>query len=674
MTIIECPAFKSLFDQVVNQDGELGKILVSYLKDVSLFLSLIQSVRQSDIDLHLEAERKAIPLMKAYNHWNYFRYISYQHVHFNSLKNKNDPIYEHLKERGFGASYSGDTFSSVHGDLVTEYLNREMKGTSGPFRSGHSTSLEKRLKWINTAHIHAKLREQFKDTMRIKTTTVHKELTNAAKKQFNLDVNKLKSKLLSYGTMQSLDGPAKVISTGAEVSTEIVKSFFKAESVGEEGFQDFILRFVASDNNESTNLIIIFKPIKSSGIVSGLEKSTKGSKKASTAIEEDRQAFGELIAQHINLSTALSHPLTKYPLSIAEIDGKLRGGSKSTLRTLLVSPVYSDALSLEIDSRSSRHRVLYDGFALWRRFKPKATYKEWLIYISMKNQLENPNASQNEIINDHYLEESTKASTRASRGSPSTRIHLASLDQVMPQGKRWDDFFHNIKNKADLVQLALKFFKSIEGRSLLNIPLIFTCETQCYKITNDEVEAMPHLNYEEADSKIIFRVCEEDTPVLVRAKDADMFVLLVFARSLTQTKFEWIMQTDKHECIDIDKVYRYLGDDIARIFPQFHAITGCDTTSYKFRRGKRSVIKKLLKKKHLCHYLQNLGQDPELTEDVLSKALKFVQCCVYSGAPTETYLESRIRIYKNLEKKHHSSYHQMSILLWKTSRGVTYKF
>ena len=170
------------------------------------------------------------------------------------------------------------------------------------------------------------------------------------------------------------------------------------------------------------------------------------------------------------MATALSHPLTKYPLIIGNREGNLRTGSKSTLRKLLVSPVRINAFSLEIDTRTSGHRVLYDGFTPWRRFKPKETYKQWLVYITMKIQLENPNASQIEIINDHYLEKSIKASTRSSRGSVSTRIHLASLDhldQVMPPGKRWDACFHNIKNKADLVQLVLKFFKSIEGRSLL---------------------------------------------------------------------------------------------------------------------------------------------------------------------------------------------------------------
>ena len=125
---------------------------------------------------------------------------------------------------------------------------------------------------------------------------------------------------------QSLDGPVKVLPIAAEVSPEVVQSFFKAKYVGEQGFQDFILRFVASDG-KSGNQISIFKPLKSFEIVTGLEKKKKGSKNAAAVFEKDRQAFGELVAEHISLNTALSYPLTRYPMSFATVEGSLRTGT-----------------------------------------------------------------------------------------------------------------------------------------------------------------------------------------------------------------------------------------------------------------------------------------------------------------------------------------------------------
>ena len=105
-----------------------------------------------------------------------------------------------------------------------------------------------------------------------------------------MDVYYLKSKLASYGVTQSLDGPVKVLPIAAEVSPEVVQSFFKAKYVGEQGFQDFILRFVASDG-ESGNQISIFKPLKSSEIVTGLEKKEERIKKRSSGIRKGSTGF-----------------------------------------------------------------------------------------------------------------------------------------------------------------------------------------------------------------------------------------------------------------------------------------------------------------------------------------------------------------------------------------------
>ena len=64
---------------------------------------------------------------------------------------------KNLCNRGFGATYSGSPFSNVHGDLVTEYLNKEIKSGHGPLKFGFSTNVLNRQKWLKNAHIHANL-------------------------------------------------------------------------------------------------------------------------------------------------------------------------------------------------------------------------------------------------------------------------------------------------------------------------------------------------------------------------------------------------------------------------------------------------------------------------------------------------------------------------------------
>ena len=109
-------------------------MVVASLRDVSSILALVSSVRGGNIELHLEAEGDMLKHLFAFNHLNYARYLSYQHILLNNLKVNNTSSFQDLAVRGMGANYSGNKFASVHGDLVTEYLNREIKGTARPFR------------------------------------------------------------------------------------------------------------------------------------------------------------------------------------------------------------------------------------------------------------------------------------------------------------------------------------------------------------------------------------------------------------------------------------------------------------------------------------------------------------------------------------------------------------
>ena len=95
---------------------------------------------------------------------------------------RNPRAYNDLMERGFEASITGQKFSSIHGDLITELFNKQTKGTSAPFRSGFSTDFEAVNRWISTIHIHCKLREALRKELVIKTSSTHKESNYGSRK------------------------------------------------------------------------------------------------------------------------------------------------------------------------------------------------------------------------------------------------------------------------------------------------------------------------------------------------------------------------------------------------------------------------------------------------------------------------------------------------------------
>ena len=68
-------------------------------------LSLISSVRECNIQRHLEAEREMLLLSFAFDKQNYARYGSYQHVSLHEIRRTEHPAFHDLKTKGYGGKH-----------------------------------------------------------------------------------------------------------------------------------------------------------------------------------------------------------------------------------------------------------------------------------------------------------------------------------------------------------------------------------------------------------------------------------------------------------------------------------------------------------------------------------------------------------------------------------------
>ena len=68
----------------------------------------------------------------AFYHINSAWYLSYKQVYLRSLEAYYSPAISHLKERGFGGSLSGQPFSAIQGEFVTEIFHGQTKRKAGP--------------------------------------------------------------------------------------------------------------------------------------------------------------------------------------------------------------------------------------------------------------------------------------------------------------------------------------------------------------------------------------------------------------------------------------------------------------------------------------------------------------------------------------------------------------
>ena len=225
-------------------------------------------------------------------------------MYLRNLEQQNHQAFKELSERGFGCSITGQNFSTLHGDLITEIFNGQTKRQAGPHRTGLSMDIDQTNRWIKTVHIYAKLRMEVTQKIGSATSAVHKETTPSAIKQHLSHVESLKQQLTKYGCNPFSDSNAKNITTGAEIDTNIIAGLLSAPDVGNEKFLTFAReRLVLGTVN-------FYTPIEREGIDTGLKKKKKKSK-ASSILKEDLQAFGWMLCNSKDLKVIFDYLLSK---------------------------------------------------------------------------------------------------------------------------------------------------------------------------------------------------------------------------------------------------------------------------------------------------------------------------------------------------------------------------
>ena len=122
----------------------------------------------------------------------------------------------------------------------------------------------------------------------------------------------------------------------------------------------------------------------------------------------------------------------------------------------------------------------------------------------------------------------------------------------------------------------------------------FTDELQVKSSTS--TTDLTHLKstHEEADTRLVLHAVNANfNTVVVSSRDTDVLLLLVFHSQRMQCQHFWMMSSasKKRRYIPIAEVFYKLPTGSAPSLLPFHALTGCDTTSYIANHTKRSSWK-----------------------------------------------------------------------------------
>ena len=133
---------------------------------------------------------------------------------------------------------SGEPFSTIYGDLITETtINREVKVRGGPMQGGFSIDVKTVDTFLKTSHIVADLRGKLKERLNVLSTSSHKETTKGAKKKHEEMINSLVGQLNNYFD-PFLVGPARNFKTGTEIDPAIVDGLLSSTDLGNEMYAE----------------------------------------------------------------------------------------------------------------------------------------------------------------------------------------------------------------------------------------------------------------------------------------------------------------------------------------------------------------------------------------------------------------------------------------------------
>ena len=340
-----------------------------------------------------------------------------------------------MSQHGYSVSVTGVPFTAVHGDLITEWFNKQTKGKGGPFRSGYSTKISSLNTYVRTMHIHADLHQEMKTMLMINTSSTHKEMILRSMKRHRRHVHNLKDILLNiYAIDLFSNDPPKSIATSEEIDANIIRGLIGSKDIVNKRFIEFVEERLVEGKKS------FFDRIKKNNIPTGNEAKKKKKTKEVVLLREDRQAFGYIAAKAIPLNESLEHCITKIPHSIAISETKLYQSDKSGMKNMII-----DESNSCMRCPPMKASWIIDCMAIIRPAKPERTYKDFFkkILSSMMPRREYQ-ALTLEIITDTYIQQSTKHGTREARGEESTRIHITGLGQLMPDtDKSWQGLLCN---------------------------------------------------------------------------------------------------------------------------------------------------------------------------------------------------------------------------------------
>ena len=457
------------------------------------------------------------------------------------------------------------------------------------------------------------------------------------------------------------------IATKDLVTEEIQESLLSAKHLGQRQVGEFVSQRLiesfmgAHQSNceqDKAKQIVLFSDTmhrNNPPTFDTLYQVSKASKEKdkNTIFRADRSVLQRLLiacqaGREVDLLTVLSHELMPVPVSLAETNGKLRTGQKAVLANVLTNDTECPK-QIELQGRAC---LLIDGMALVAAIgKPTDAKTFGDLGDKFLAAVFGSGSCYHEIhvLFDRYEKNSIKAGTRERRTKTTRPIRRVIENQNVPLPTSWPNFLALPENKADLARfLSEHLITNAPHDKVIVVAGGFNDRDQA-QCSNEEIDStMLFAAHEEADTRIIYHcIASNCDTVVVSARDTDVLLLLVAHAANIRSANIWMMAgtTAHKKFFNIRAICENLpAGSLSSVLP-FHALTGCDTTSFLCNHSKTTAWKIFLQKHNL---LSSLGEG-SLTASKIKNAEKFV-CAMYKHGEVESVNQVRVLLFPKCGK------------------------
>ena len=632
------------------------------MDQVGVLLRLTRALRSGDWKLYLTSFAEMIPWFHLYDHTNYTRWATIFLADTEHIEERAPVVYEGFLNGGFVVKETNHKFNQLPDDQALEHINKLGKVAGGLVGITRTDSARDRWSLIynERMHIAKSTWTMFglqPDSDHDDLEWDHKDMGASRKHRDEQDVIRLREEFKAHNVFTTTTSNLINISNGDVATNDITESLLNAKNKGHELSEAFIYERLIK---KQTSYHKTLHRVKSKTFESLYEVNITYEKQKNMHIKADRDLFRRLVVavesgRDIELDTLLLKELSPVPLSLANTNGTLRSTNKAQLAHLLEEGNIKQSLP----ESSLQECTIIDGMDLIHSLGKLPGLKTFgeLVDVVTKMILSNlkGNCFRVDVVFDQYNAKSIKSGTRIKRHGCHRPVRRLVQDRNLKLPDNWQNFLAMNDNKRDLVDLLSKELSKVHldsGHELIVSGGFLECKRVVSTDLNHDVTALSS-THEEGDTRVILHAIEASKNgyerIVVIARDTDILILLLAYNDSISAKEIWMKCGTKQKPRFTAIHAITLPENIRKNMLQFHALTGCDSTSQFTGIGKRSAWG-IFCNNNNSELLYELGGDHTLNTPAMARVEEFV-CRLYKPGTSITSIQALRSVMFRTSKK-----------------------